>query len=179
MVVHIADSSTAVCAPGYWPIPCHEDTYSLRLHRPSSSRETRPTIWATNCQRSFTSWGPSQSLLTTKSDLTLWDAIKVFFPHCFMMKSMLMKQKVANRSPLRDFMVQNDYFSADFYKYCEVTCKHSYRRHIFLVWLKVLNWSSSFCARPCLFGVHVNAWCGVCGCPSVVVIGNWVFWVYM
>ena len=37
-------------------MPCHEDTYSLRLHRPISSRETRPTIWATNCQRSFTSW---------------------------------------------------------------------------------------------------------------------------
>ena len=65
--------------------------------------------------------------------------------------------KGSQQVPLRYFMVQNDYFSADFYKYCEVTCKHSYRRHIFLVWLKVLNWSSSFCARPCLFGVHVNA----------------------
>ena len=69
--------------------------------------------------------------------------------------------KGSNQVPLRDFMVPNDYFSDDFYKDFEVTSKHLYRRHIFLVWLKVLNWSSSFCARPCLLGVHVNAWCGV------------------
>ena len=30
--------------------------HSLRFHRPSASRETRPTIWTTNYQRSFTSW---------------------------------------------------------------------------------------------------------------------------
>ena len=65
--------------------------------------------------------------------------------------------KGSNQVPLRDFMVQNDYFSDDFYKDCEVTYKQSYRRHIFLVWLKVLNWSSSFCARPYLLVVHVNA----------------------
>ena len=28
----------------------------------------------------------------------LCDAMKLFFPHCFMMKSILMRQKVANRS---------------------------------------------------------------------------------
>ena len=69
--------------------------------------------------------------------------------------------KGSNQVPLRDYMVPNDYCSDDFYKGFEVTSKHSSRRHIFLVWLKVLNWSSSFCARPCLLGVHVNAWCRV------------------
>ena len=49
--------------------------------------------------------------------------MKLFCPHCFMMKSILMTQKVANRS------------------------KHTYKRHIFLVRFKVLNMSSSFCAE--------------------------------
>ena len=35
-----------------------------------------------------------------------------------------------------------------------VTSKHTYKRH-------KLNWSCSFCARPCLLDLHVNAWCGV------------------
>ena len=65
--------------------------------------------------------------------------------------------KGSNQVPLRDFMVPNEYFSDDFYKDFEETSKHLYRRRIFLVWLKVLNWSSSFCARPSLLGVHVNA----------------------
>ena len=35
--------------------------------------------------------------------------------------------------PLKDFTVQNDYFSDHFCKDFEVTSKHTYRGHIFLV----------------------------------------------
>ena len=55
--------------------------------------------------------------------------------------------KGGQQVPLKDFTVQNDYLSDHFCKDFEVTSKHTYRRHIFLVWFKVLNMSSSFCAE--------------------------------
>ena len=39
------------------------------------------------------------------------------------------------------------YFIGHFCKDFEVTSKHTYRRHTFLVWFKVLSMSSSFCAE--------------------------------
>ena len=41
--------------------------------------------------------------------------------------------------PLKDFMVQNDYFSDHFSKDYYVTSKHTYKRHISLAWFQVLN----------------------------------------
>ena len=41
--------------------------------------------------------------------------------------------------PLKDFMVQNDYFSDHFSEDYYVTSKHTYKRHISLAWLQVLN----------------------------------------
>ena len=41
--------------------------------------------------------------------------------------------------PLKDFMVQNDYFSDHFSKEYYVTSKHTYKRHISLAWFQVLN----------------------------------------
>ena len=55
--------------------------------------------------------------------------------------------KGGQQVPLKDFTVQNDYFSGHFSKDFEVTPKHTYRRDIFLVRFKVLNMSSSFCAE--------------------------------
>ena len=41
--------------------------------------------------------------------------------------------KGGQQVPLKDFTVQNDYFSGHFCKDFEVTSTHTYRRHIFLV----------------------------------------------
>ena len=41
--------------------------------------------------------------------------------------------KGGQQVPLKDFTVQNDYFSDHFCKDFEVTSKHTYRRHIFLM----------------------------------------------
>ena len=41
--------------------------------------------------------------------------------------------KGGQQVPLKDSMVQNDYISGHFCKDFEVTSKHTYRRHIFLV----------------------------------------------
>ena len=41
--------------------------------------------------------------------------------------------KGGQQVPLKDSTVQNDCFSDHFCKYFEVTSKHTYRRHIFLV----------------------------------------------
>ena len=71
------------------------------------------------------------------------------------------KAKGGQQVPLNDFTVENDYFSDHFPKDYYVTCKHTYERHTFLAWFQVLNWSCSFCARPCVLGLHVNVWCGV------------------
>ena len=79
--------------------------------------------------------------------------MKLFFPHCFMMKSILMKQKVANRFLLRTLqyriiiiiiiiiliklMVTETIIvsvTINFSKDSEVTSKNTYRRHIFLAW---------------------------------------------
>ena len=59
----------------------------------------------------------------------------------------LVEAKGGQQVPLKDFTVQNDYCSDHFCKDFEVTSKHTYRRHIFLVGFKVVNWSSSFCAE--------------------------------
>ena len=42
--------------------------------------------------------------------------------------------KVGQQVPLKDFTVQNDYFSDHFQKDFEVTSKHTYRLQIFLAW---------------------------------------------
>ena len=45
----------------------------------------------------------------------------------------LVEAKGGQQVPLKDFTVQNDYCSDHFCKDFEVTSKHTYRRHIFLV----------------------------------------------
>ena len=57
--------------------------------------------------------------------------MKLCFPHCFIMKSILMKQKVANRSSPKSFTVLNDDFSDHFFKGFEVTLKHFSEPHLF------------------------------------------------
>ena len=41
--------------------------------------------------------------------------------------------KGGQQVPVKEFRVQNDYFSGHFWKDFEVTSKHTYKRHIFLV----------------------------------------------
>ena len=45
----------------------------------------------------------------------------------------VVEAKGGQQVPLKDLTVQNDYFSDHFCKDFEVTSKHIYRRHIFLV----------------------------------------------
>ena len=96
----------------------------------------------------------------------LLDAIKLFFSTLLHDEINLDKAKGGQQQPLKDFTVQNDCFNSHFSKDFEVASKHTYRRHIFLAWFQVLNWSCSFCVRPCPLGLQVNAWCGVVVVPQ-------------
>ena len=58
---------------------------------------------------------------------------KAFFSTLFHDEINLDEAKGGQQVLLKDFTVQNDYFSDHFCKDFEVTSKHSYRRHIFLV----------------------------------------------
>ena len=53
--------------------------------------------------------------------------------------------------PQKSFTVLNDDFSDLFFKDFEVTSKHFYRSHIFLVWFRVFKLELELmCATPCL-----------------------------
>ena len=52
---------------------------------------------------------------------------------CVFSTLLLVEARGGQQVPLKDFTVQNDYFSDHFCKDFEVTSKHTYRRHIFLV----------------------------------------------
>jgi len=55
------------------------------------------------------------------------------------------------RPQKKSFTVLNDDFSDHFFKDFEVTSKHFYRSHVFLVWFRVFKLELELmCARPCL-----------------------------
>ena len=58
--------------------------------------------------------------------------------------------KGGQQVPLKDFTVQNDYFSDHFSKDYYVKSKHTYKRHIFFGLVSGLKLEPQFCARPCL-----------------------------
>ena len=59
--------------------------------------------------------------------------MKLFFSTLFHDEINVDEAKGGQQFPLKDFTVQNDYFGGHFCKDFEVTSKHTYRRHIFLV----------------------------------------------
>ena len=60
--------------------------------------------------------------------------MKLFFFILFYDEINLDEAKCGQQVPLKDFTVQNDCLSDHFPKEFEVTCKHTYRRHIVLAW---------------------------------------------
>ena len=59
--------------------------------------------------------------------------MKLFFSTLYHDEINLDEAKGGQQVPLKDFTVQNDYFSGHFWKDFEVTSKDTCRRHIFLV----------------------------------------------